>query len=247
VVRHQPPSPQDEQRALMALVACPTSSIGTVHHRDASPAVAAFPERLADDVYYCGFASEDSYGASSYLVTRPGGNVLVDSPRAAAPLLRAIESMGGVRLMFLSHRDDVADHRRFRDHFGCERILHSRDVTPDTADVERPLTGDEPVRLADDLLAIPAPGHTPGSAVLLYRDAFLFTGDHLMGREGGLGLYASRSVCWYSWPEQVRSMERLLDFSFEWVLPGHGWRYRASSPFAMRRELENLLEKMRAR
>jgi glyoxylase-like metal-dependent hydrolase (beta-lactamase superfamily II)/ferredoxin len=247
VVGRQPVSPSGEQRALMALVACPTASIGTVHHRDASPAVAAFPERLAEEVYYCGFASEDSYGASSYLVRRPDGNVLVDSPRATEPLLRAIEALGGVRWMFLTHRDDVADHRGFRERFSCERVLHARDVTPDTADVERRLEGTDPVRLADGLLAIPVPGHTAGSAALLVRDTFLFTGDHLMGDEGGGGLHASRGVCWYSWDEQVRSMERLLDHSFEWVLPGHGWRYRAPSAAVMREEVAAVVREMHGR
>jgi hypothetical protein len=33
-------------------------------------------------------------------------------------------------------------------------------------------------------------------------------------------------------------MERLLDFSFEWVLPGHGGWHHAASPEAMRRDLE---------
>jgi glyoxylase-like metal-dependent hydrolase (beta-lactamase superfamily II) len=31
-----------------------------------------------------------------------------------------------------------------------------------------------------------------------------------------------KSVAWYSWPEQTRSMEKLLNYDFEWVLPGHG-------------------------
>jgi len=35
-------------------------------------------------------------------------------------------------------------------------------------------------------------------------------------------LTAFRDVAWYSWPEQTKSMKRLLDYSFEWVLPGHG-------------------------
>jgi hypothetical protein len=39
-------------------------------------------------------------------------------------------------------------------------------------------------------------------------------------------------------------MERLLDFTFEWVLPGHGaWR-RAESAAAMRRDLEGCIEWM---
>jgi glyoxylase-like metal-dependent hydrolase (beta-lactamase superfamily II)/ferredoxin len=249
-VHRQPDTDPQRARALMALVACPTASIGTVHRADAAATVAAaaaFPECLHQDVYYCGFAAESSFGASSYLVARPAGNVLVDSPRASGPLLRRIGEMGGVRLLFLTHRDDVADHARFRGHFGCDRVLHAADVTAGTADVERQIQGREPHRLDDDLIVIPVPGHTRGSAALLYRNRFLFTGDHLMGSEDGRRLHASRGVCWYSWPEQIRSMERLLDFDFEWVLPGHGGRYRAESPAAMRREVERVIATMKAR
>jgi glyoxylase-like metal-dependent hydrolase (beta-lactamase superfamily II)/ferredoxin len=249
IVHRQPETEAERTRALMALVACPTSSIGTEPRLDATPGAAAFPERLDEEaqVYFCGFTAESSFGATSYLVRRPEGNVLVDSPRAAGPLLRRLEELGGVRWMFLTHRDDVADHRRFRERFGCERILHARDVGAGTRDVERKLEGEEPQRLAEDLVAIPVPGHTAGSAVLLYRERFLFTGDHLMGTEDGSRLEAGRDVCWYSWPEQIRSMERLLDVRFEWVLAGHGGRYRAASPSAMRQELKTLIAEMRSR
>ena len=42
-------------------------------------------------------------------------------------------------------------------------------------------------------------------------------------------------------------MERLLDsrYRFEWVLPGHGGWHHASSPDAMRREVERCVEDMR--
>ncbi len=65
------------------------------------------------------------------------------------------------------------------------------------------------------------------------------------GRRGHL--VAFRDANWYSWPETIRSMERLLDHSFEWVLPGHGERYRAESPEAMRRELERCVAWMKQR
>jgi glyoxylase-like metal-dependent hydrolase (beta-lactamase superfamily II)/ferredoxin len=240
-VQQQPRSEAERLRALMALVACPTASIGTENRQDARPAAAAFPEQLDEDVYYCGFAAEASFGASSYLVRRPRGNVLVDSPRAARPLLRRLEELGGVRWLFLTHRDDVADHRRIRDHFGCERVLHADDRTADTADVERPIPGSEPVELDEGLTVIPVPGHTRGSAALLYRETFLFTGDHLMASEDGSRLIASRSVCWYSWPEQLRSLRRLLELPFTWVLPGHGGRFRSASPEAMHEELRRLI------
>ena len=244
-VARQPRDDGERLRALMALVSCPTASIGTVSRLDTAAAVAAFPEPVAEEVSFLGFTSEDSFGAWSYLVRRPGGNVIVDSPRAAAPLMKRIERMGGARLMFLTHRDDVADHAAFHRRFGCARILHADDVTAATREVERRLEGADPVRLDDDLLAIPVPGHTRGHSVLLYRDRFLFTGDHLAWSEGRQRLVAFRDACWYSWTEQTRSMERLLDYSFEWVLPGHGGRWHAPTAAAMRSELERCIAWMR--
>jgi len=237
-VARQPASDSERHRAFMALVACPTGSIGTASRRDARPAIAAFPEPVAENVSFCGFTSKDSFGAWSYFIERPGGNVLVDSPKAVPRLIRHFEERGGVETMFLTHRDDVADHAAFARRFGCNRVLHERDVTRDTREVERKLSGDAPTRLAGDLLAIPTPGHTRGHAVLLYRDKFLFTGDHLAWSSRRRALIAFRDACWYSWEEQTRSMERLLDFTFEWVLPGHGAWHKAESAAAMRYELE---------
>jgi len=244
-VAAQPDTERDRRRALMAVVACPTASIGSTDREGVRSAAASFPEPIEGGVEFCGYAAAASYGASSYLVRRPEGNVLVDSPRAAEPLLRRIAERGGVSRMFLTHRDDVADHRRFRRRFGCERVLHADDVTSGTREVERRIEGREPVELAHDLLAIPVPGHTRGSAALLYRETYLFSGDHLWWSDERQGLHASRDVCWYSWPEQLRSLERLLDFRFVWVLPGHGARYRAPSAPAMRGELERLIDRLR--
>jgi glyoxylase-like metal-dependent hydrolase (beta-lactamase superfamily II) len=224
----------------MALVACPTASIGTLHKLDVKPGVQAFPELIEEDVYYCGYTAESSFGASSYFIRRPAGNVLIDSPRAAGPLVNRIRELGGVQQMFLTHRDDVADHQAFHREFGCERLMHRADVSA-AMQVERAFDGVDPIRLADDLVIIPVPGHTKGSAALLYRQKFLFTGDHLWADEDEEVLAASRSVCWYSWSEQLRSLERLLDFRFEWVLPGHGRRFGPREPEAMKRELSRLL------
>ncbi len=244
-VAAQPESEDGRRRALMALVACPTASIGTAARTSASAGVAAFPERVDENVSFCGFTADSSFGAWSYFIERPEGNVLVDSPRAAGPLLAALERRGGVRMMFLTHRDDVADHEAFRKRFGCERVIHADDVTTRTRDVETKLSGRESVALSPDLLVIPTPGHTRGHAVLLYRDRYLFTGDHLAWSRRRGSLVAFRDACWYSWAEQVRSIERLLDFPFEWVLPGHGAWHHAESAGAMRRELGRCVAWMR--
>jgi len=127
-VLRQPDSGAALHNALRALVTCPVGAIGTEQRHALAPVVAGFPEPIAEDVYFCGFASPDSFGASSYLIVRPEGNVLVDSPRFAARLVRGMEGLGGVRWMFLSHVDDMADHAKFRRHFGCERIIHRQEV-----------------------------------------------------------------------------------------------------------------------
>ncbi len=247
IVGAQPEDEAATHRALMALVACPTASIGTQSRHPATRAAQAFPERIIDEVYDCGYAAESSFGATSYFVQRPGGNLLIDSPRAARPLLERLKALGGARYLFLTHRDDVADHRQLARALGCERILHREDLSHATADVEHVLEGDAPIRFADDLLLIPVPGHTRGSVALLYRERFLFSGDHLWASDDGRGLSASRSVAWHSWSRQLASIERLARFDFEWVLPGHGRRLHADGPAEMKALLRQAVDRLSAR
>ena len=248
IVYRQPETDDELRRAMMALVACPTASIGSVEHHDAHLGIDAFPELLADNVYYCGFNAESSFGAWSYLIVRPeteGGNVLVDSPRFATQLVKRMAAMGGVRTMFLTHKDDVADHERWADRFNCRRVMHADDGARRLG-IEQIITGEEAVDLDHDLIALPVPGHTRGHAVLLYRKKFLFTGDHLAWSPNRNSLIAFRSTCWYSWTEQTRSMAKLLDYDFEWVLPGHG-RIHHDSAANMRAHLARCIEWMKGR
>jgi len=82
--------------------------------------------------------------------------------------------------------------------------------------------------------------------VLLYRNKFLFTGDHLYFSREERHLEAFRDHCWYSWSEQTKSMKTLIDFDFEWVLPGHGQRVKLSSAEA-KKQLVELTGEMAAR
>jgi glyoxylase-like metal-dependent hydrolase (beta-lactamase superfamily II)/ferredoxin len=229
-VYHQPNSVEERVQALQALLACPTASIGTVEKPVEIQAVQQdFPLCVDENVYHCGYHAESSYGAASYLILRSEGNVLVDSPRFAPPLVKRLEALGGVKYLYLTHRDDVADHQKFHDHFGSERILHQDDINADTRNVEIALTGEAAFSLAPDLLILPIPGHTKGHTTLIYREKFLFSGDHLAWSSRLSHLVAFRNVCWYSWSAQILSMRLLSAYTFEWVLPGHGRRYHATN------------------
>ncbi len=229
-VHHQPTDDTERLGAIQALLSCPTASIGTIEKpKDVKVVQKSFPILVAENVYHCGYHSENSYGAASYFIQRPEGNILVDSPRFSPPLVRQLEEMGGIRYHYLTHRDDVADHQKFHDHFGCDRILHGDEITAGTRSVEIQLSGIEPVQFAPDLLIITVPGHTEGHTVLLYNQKFLFSGDHLAWSDRLKHLYAFRQHCWYSWEELLQSMKKLANYSFEYVLPGHGRRYHADT------------------
>jgi hypothetical protein len=44
----------------------------------------------AQGVFFCGYNSEQSFAGSAWLVTRPAGNVLVDSPRFDPKLVKRV-------------------------------------------------------------------------------------------------------------------------------------------------------------
>jgi glyoxylase-like metal-dependent hydrolase (beta-lactamase superfamily II)/ferredoxin len=227
VVVKQPHGPKEWQLAKRAILSCPTNSIGVKGApEDYKFLGTGLPFEIDQEVYYLGYTSRDSFGASAYLIKRPEGNILVDSPRFHPWLVKEIEAMGGVKFMFLTHQDDVADHQQFHDHFQAQRIIHAKDLSEDTAECEIILQGEESIQFEADLKIIMTPGHSKGHMNLLYKNMFLFTGDHIFVDQDLNTLTSSRGVCWYSWPEQIRSTEKLLSEKFQWVLPGHGgWGY----------------------
>lgn len=243
-VKHQPQSAEENHSALQALVACPTGSIGTLHKNHSAEVMDDFPLEIEEGVFYCGFNSPKSFGGNSYFIRHPQGNWLVDSPKFLPHLVRKFEAMGGLKTIFLTHQDDVAEAAKYAEKFGAQRIIHEEDKGAQP-DAEILVHGSEVLELIPGFKIIPTPGHTEGHCVLLYQDKYLFTGDHLWWRRKRKQLGASQDVAWYSWRKQTESMEKLLRFDFEWVLPGHGERIKLARQI-MRKELEALVHRMKA-
>ncbi|XXG60285.1 hypothetical protein AAC387_Pa04g2230 [Persea americana] len=231
-VFEQPNSEEERLKALQALLCCPTSSIHTEKPpKDILEVQKTFPlpidEETLPGVYHCGYHSKKSYGGTSYLIVHPQGNILVDSPSYKERLARNIDMLGGARYLFLTHKDDIADHDKWAKRLNCERIMHSMDIQPSTADVETQLSGSGPWSLGSDFEIIHTPGHTEGCICLLYKPLkVLFVGDHVANRvyEDSIGLSIFENYNWYSVPEQLKSVKKLRDLDFKWILPGHGRR-----------------------
>ncbi len=228
-VKRQPVSPAETEAARRALLACPTASIGSRGQRSGAARASRssdpdlFPLQLAEDVFVNGYNHRSSFGAHSYFIRSPDGNWLVDSPRFVSRLVRKFEEQGGLRYIFLSHRDDVGDAAKFARHFGAERIIHRLDSDAQP-DAERILEseGDQVERIGEAEIYF-TPGHTRGHHVLLWRKRYLFTGDHFAWLPARDRFGSFRDACWFDWETQIESVRRMRDFQeVEWVFPGHG-------------------------
>jgi glyoxylase-like metal-dependent hydrolase (beta-lactamase superfamily II)/ferredoxin len=243
-VHSQPQSAKNRRDALRALIACPTGSIGCCGTDRPQSVMDDFPLLVEEPVYYCGYNSRKSFGGNSYFIRHAGGNWLVDSPKFQPHLIRRLEALGGISRIFLTHSDDVADAAQYAKFFRSERIIHwlERQAQPDA---ELFLKGNDPIELLPGFVAIPTPGHTDGHTVLHFNNRFLFTGDHLCWDRHENRLAAFHNYCWYSWREQIGSMQRLSSLSFEWILPGHGQRARLPRD-QIQRQIQDLVIRMGA-
>ena len=157
VVVRQPVTPEEEAAMWRAAVACPTRSIGTAVRTPEPRDV--FPWPLTGGVHLLGHNDRSSFGAHSYLVQRGGPNLMVDAPRWSPRLASAIEDLGGIDHVLLTHRDDVADADRYARHFDARVWIHAADAAaaPGATDV---VEGTEPVDVAPGVRILPARPHT---------------------------------------------------------------------------------------
>ena len=219
VFARQPKTPEELRMAWRARLLCPTASIHTAR-KEAMPE-GVFPENLTNGVYRLGYNAANAAGAHSFLAQGKAGNFMVDSPRWTRAVVDAITQRGGLSAILLTHRDDIGDAKRYAAHFGAAVWIHraDRDRAPFA---DHLIEGQAPSAISEDMLAIPVAGHTKGSVVYLFDNRCLFTGDSLAWSFEAGDLMAWPEFCWYSWTEQIKSLKKLFDYSFEWVCAGHG-------------------------
>lgn len=242
VFLRQPETPEEVEMAWRAVLVCPTRSVGHTSLR--RPEAPVFPQDLGDGVYRLGHNARTSFGAHSYLVQRPEGNVMLDAPRWTREVHLPVTELGGVAHVLLTHRDDVADAERYAEHFGARVWIHADDQVnaPYATDL---LEGTDPATVTDAVVAFPVPGHTKGSVLYLVDGHLLFSGDSLAWDPGHERLTAFRGACWYSWAAQTASLERFAasDLRFDRLFCGHGWSHDGDAD-TLHRFLVDLVARM---
>lgn len=243
VVTRRPATDPEETTMWRAAITCPTRSL----RRDPpqSRPRGLMPQHLGGGVHLTGHNDTASFGANAFFVTRPDGNLLVDSPRYTRELVDAFDTAGGIAEILLTHRDDVADADRYAERYDARVWIHADEqrAAPFATDV---IEGFDPVRISHGLSCIPVPGHTRGSVAYVLEDRMLFSGDSLYwSREAG-DLAVHERATWFSLDTQIDSLERLAaGATFSWVLAGHGDRHETTAA-DMHRRLVNLVADYRA-
>ena len=244
VFAQRPQTAAQLRQAWLAVEVCPTRSVRAP--RGERPPPDLYPLEITPGVFLCGHNHPASYGAHSWFVPRPDGNLLVDAPRFVQALVRRFEAAGGVGRILLTHRDDVADAERFARHFGAEVFIHraEADAAPYATHLLEGQSPARPTTIGEGLVAIPVPGHTEGSVVYRVDERWLFTGDSLAWDPGSERLRAFRDACWYSWSAQRASLGALCAHRFGQVFAGHGRWSPALEPGVMADALRALVARM---
>ena len=215
----QPETPDETMQVWRAALACPTGSI--LAPRGLAVPDHVFPQELAPNLYRLGYNDNATAGAHPFFIrSKAGLNFLIDGPRYVPKLVEFMEQQGGLDHVLLTHRDDVGASAKYAKRFGAKLWIHEndREASPEATDLFTGYDISEPI---PGMTLIPIPGHTIGSVAFLI-DERLFVGDSLNWLIDEKKLWTNPLRCWDDWDMQRRSLKRLQDFRFDFVLAGHG-------------------------
>jgi len=151
--------------------------------------------------------NRDTLGGTAYLIVENDGNILIDAPPWIAEIQDFLAERGGVRTIFLTHRDNRGKATQIQNDTGCTLVVQEQEayLLPD-ADVK---TFQDEIAILPNLTGIWTPGYSPGSSCAYYANAggVLFSGRHLLPNREGM----ARPQQTFHWRRQLRSVKTLRD------------------------------------
>jgi glyoxylase-like metal-dependent hydrolase (beta-lactamase superfamily II) len=167
--------------------------------------------------------NRDTLGGTAYFIVRNEGNILIDCPAWDKNNQDFLESNGGVRWLFISHRGAIGKSAEIKKTFDCEILIQEQEayLLPES----KVTVFTEQFTIDPVLKVIWTPGHSPGSSCLYYsqEQGILFSGRHLLPNRDGepVPLRTSKT---FHWHRQIKSIKSLLETftpqTLQYICPG---------------------------
>lgn len=168
------------------------------------------PPRAIFDTIFVLPPSRDTMGGVSYLILENFGNILVDCPAWNRENQEFLQSQGGIRWLFLTHRGAIGKAKEIQKALGCNLLIQEQEayLLPglEVTSFQYEFT------ISSTSQVFWTPGHSPGSACLYHNNygGLLFTGRHLLPNQQGepVPLRISKT---FHWRRQIDSIQTLRD------------------------------------
>ncbi|HBY81407.1 MAG TPA: MBL fold metallo-hydrolase [Cyanobacteria bacterium UBA11148] len=150
-------------------------------------------------------------------------NILIDCPAWNEANEQFLRQVGGVSLLFITHRGGIGRVREIQEAMGCKILIQEQEayLLPGL-DV---IPFQQEFSLSPNSQALWTPGHSPGSACFYYNFAggILFSGRHLLPNAQG-EVVPLRTSKTFHWRRQIQSiqflMNRFTPETLSYICPG---------------------------
>jgi glyoxylase-like metal-dependent hydrolase (beta-lactamase superfamily II) len=167
--------------------------------------------------------NRDTLGGTAYLIVENQGNILIDCPAWDEVNREYLNTVGGVRWLFITHRGAIAQTRYLQATYNCEIIIQEQEayLLPGL----KVTTFEREFDLGNGIEIVWTPGHSPGSACLYYlqHGGILFSGRHILPNLQGEPA-PLRTAKTFHWLRQLRSVKLICDRftpeTLQYICPG---------------------------
>lgn len=179
------------------------------------------PRQLFPTVYSF-TPNRETLGGTAYLIVKNTGNILVDCPPWHAETTQFLLEQGGVKTLFISHRNAISNQvAKIQTALNCDIVIQEQEayLMP-----EAKVSPFQDTWVMEDVEAIWTPGFSPGSSCLYYKKegGCLFTGRHLLPNQKG-DFQSLRTAKTFHWGRQLQSIKKLIERfeneTFSYIFP----------------------------
>lgn len=167
--------------------------------------------------------NRDTLGGTAYLIVENDANILIDCPPWNEDIQQFLQSLSGVKWLFITHRGAIGKTKELQSFFDCQVVIQEQEayLLPGIS-----LTSfQDEITLSPTTQVIWTPGHSPGSACLYYcgNGGVLFSGRHLLPNQQGKPM-PLRAAKTFHWRRQINSIEKILQRftpeTLQYICPG---------------------------